>query len=326
MANEFVAKNGLISQNDTTVSGSLTTTGLQVAKAGTTGFAHRTTDYAAGTTGTSLFTGLGAATGNTYGIISVRTSGGSSAAADLILNSNGSGRVAIGTSKTSANATLDVFGNAIITGSLTVTQGITGSLQGTATTASFVTTAQTASYVTASGIVGTVASASNALTASSVVGATPTEVGYLSGVTSAVQTQLDSKVYTLNFFSNAWSIAAGQTYYIANFPRNPATSAGTSRVYIPKSGTITDALFSIYSAGLAGSNNTITVSIRLNNTTDYLIEANSTAAVNRTFTNNSLSIPVVVGDYIEIKMAVATPYTTVPTNNFPTANILIRTT
>jgi hypothetical protein len=153
-----------------------------------------------------------------------------------------------------------------------------------------------------------------------------TELSYVKGVTSAVQTQLNNKGYVLGFFSNAWTIAAGQTYYIANFPRNPATSAGTSRVYIPKSGTITDALFSIYSAGLAGSNNTITVSIRLNNTTDYLIQANSTAAVNRTFTNNSLSIPVVVGDYIEIKMAVATPYTTVPTNNFPTANILIRTT
>jgi hypothetical protein len=151
-----------------------------------------------------------------------------------------------------------------------------------------------------------------------------TELSYVKGVTSAIQTQLNNKGYALGFFSNAWTILAGQTYYIANFPRNPATSAGISRMYIPKSGTITDALFSMYSAGTAGSNNTITVSIRLNNTTDYLIEANSTAAVNRTFTNNSLSIPVVAGDYIEIKMAVATPYTTVPTNTFPTANIFIR--
>ena len=105
--------------------GSNTYTGLQIAKAGTSGFAHRTTDYVAGTTGTSLFTALGAATGNTYGIISVRTSGGLSAAADLILNSNGSGKVAIGTSKTSANATLDVFGNTVITGSLNVTTTVT---------------------------------------------------------------------------------------------------------------------------------------------------------------------------------------------------------
>jgi C1q domain len=67
---------------------------------------------------------------------------------------------------------LVVTGSAIVTGSLNITQGVTGSftgsLTGTATTASFVTTAQTASYVTSSNIVGTVTSASNALTASSV--------------------------------------------------------------------------------------------------------------------------------------------------------------
>lgn len=154
---------------------------------------------------------------------------------------------------------------------------------------------------------------------------TDTELGYLNGVTSGIQTQLNSKTYTLSFFSNAWTIAAGQTYYIGNFPRNPATAAGASRVYIPKAGTITDAIFQIYSAGVIGSNNGITASIRLNNTTDYLIEQNAVAVANRTFTNNSLSIPVVVGDYIEMKMQIATPYTTVPTNNFPTANILIKT-
>ena len=37
--------------------------------------------------------------------------------------------------------------NSVVTGSLTVTQGITGSLQGTATTASYVQNAQSASYV-----------------------------------------------------------------------------------------------------------------------------------------------------------------------------------
>jgi len=51
------------------------------------------------------------------------------------------------------NSSLDISGSAIITGSLTVTDGITGSLFGTsswannATTASYVQTAQTASYV-----------------------------------------------------------------------------------------------------------------------------------------------------------------------------------
>ena len=44
----------------------------------------------------------------------------------------------VGVSKEIPNAKLDVNGNTIITGSLNVTQGITGSLFGTATTASFV--------------------------------------------------------------------------------------------------------------------------------------------------------------------------------------------
>jgi hypothetical protein len=260
-----------------------------------------------------------------------------------------------------------------VTGSLSVSNGITGSLQGTASwaanaitasyalfaangggttinTSSFATTGSntfngnqtiTGSFVvTGSAIItGSLTTTGNAtilgLTANRALAAdannqlvssatTATELGYLSGTTSAVQTQLDNKTYTLFFFSNAWTITAGATNYMGNFPRSPVTAAGTSRVHIPKAGTITDALFSIYSAGLAGSNNAITASIRLNNTTDYLIEQNSTAATNRTFTNNSLSIPVVVGDYIEIKMQIATPYTTVPTNNFPTANVLIR--
>lgn len=210
-------------------------------------------------------------------------------------------------------------GNQVITGSLTVITGSSIELQVTNTGVRLGNAIADTHTVTGSmNVSGSIA------TAGTVNGATATEMGYLSGTTSAIQTQLNNKTYTLFFFSNAWTIAAGTTYYIANFPRAPQTTAGLSRVYIPKAGTITDAIFSMYSAGVAGSNNAITASIRLNNLTDYLIEQNATANVNRNFTNNSLSIPVVVGDYIEIKLQVATPYTTVPTNTFPTANVLIR--
>jgi len=57
--------------------------------------------------------------------------------------------------------------NSTVTGSLNVTGGITGSLLGTATTASYVTTAQTASYVQQA------VSASYALTASYVANVSP---------------------------------------------------------------------------------------------------------------------------------------------------------
>jgi hypothetical protein len=86
--------------------------------------------------------------------------------ANLLFTDASTDRVAIG--KNTPNAKLDVNGNAIITGSLTVTNGITGSLFGTASWAS---NAVTASFITASGVFGpfganSVISSSYALTAS----------------------------------------------------------------------------------------------------------------------------------------------------------------
>ena len=192
MANEFVAKNGLISQNNTTISGSLTVTqGVTGSLLGTASYASlapdyvlnsatssytkndqtasfattgsnsftgfqtitgsgnltiksdagtqltmTTTDFGGGSTGTNFFFNLGASTGNTYANIGTRTTGGTGNGT-LILNSGGG---SIGVGKTTANAAFDVNGNAIITGSLNVTTGITGSLLGSssyATTASY---------------------------------------------------------------------------------------------------------------------------------------------------------------------------------------------
>ena len=123
--------------------------------------------------------GRGLTTGNYNTIIGGDVTGLSTSLSNTIILADGqgnqrlyinsSGNVGIGT--TSPNARLDVNGPTIITGSLTVTQGITGSLLGTASlattasnaltasfvqnaisasfasTASFVTTAQTASFV-----------------------------------------------------------------------------------------------------------------------------------------------------------------------------------
>jgi len=83
---------------------------------------------------------------------------------------NNAGNVGIGT--TSPNAKLDINGNTLITGSLTVTAGITGSLLGTSSwaqnsvTASFITTAQTASYVLNAVSASFATSASRAVTSS----------------------------------------------------------------------------------------------------------------------------------------------------------------
>ena len=71
---------------------------------------------------------------------------------NVFFGGGGSGNVVIGSNtstgfKFEVNGTTRLNGNTTVTGSVTSTLGFTGSLQGTATTASFVQTAQTASYV-----------------------------------------------------------------------------------------------------------------------------------------------------------------------------------
>jgi hypothetical protein len=58
--------------------------------------------------------------------------------------------------------------------------------------------------------------------------------------------------------------------------------------------------------GTAGSNENISVYIRLNNSSDTLIQTVGVANGHRVFTNVALSIAVAVGDYIEIKMVCPT--------------------
>ena len=57
----------------------------------------------------------------------------------------------------------------------------------------------------------------------------------------------------------------------------------------------------------AGTAESFTYSLRLNNTTDYTITNSATlAAVSQQFSNGTMSIAVVAGDYVELKMACPT--------------------
>ena len=54
-------------------------------------------------------------------------------------------------------------------------------------------------------------------------------------------------------------------------------------------------------SGTAGTNESWVMNIRLNNTTDTQIASVSQSTNERIFSNSSLNIAVVAGDYIEIK-------------------------
>ena len=106
--------------------------------------------------------------------------------------------------------------------------------------------------------------------------------------------------YTIGITALSSSPVDAQTIFLSNVPRIPATVSGTQKIFFRATGTITAA--EIYTtSSTAGTAEAWSFYVRKNNTTDYLIQTISLATSERIFTNSSLSIPVVSGDYIEIK-------------------------
>jgi hypothetical protein len=133
----------------------------------------------------------------------------------------------------------------------------------------------------------------------SITQATTSTDGYLS---STDWNTFNNKGYTLTVTSTAGNLSTGQTYYFGNLGRVPQLNApDISRVYIPKTGVIKKA-YIVHGSTSTGTITSITVSIRLNNTTDTLVAVSTANALFRTYINNSLSINVSEGDYIEIKV------------------------
>lgn len=106
--------------------------------------------------------------------------------------------------------------------------------------------------------------------------------------------------YAINVQALTSSIADTTVYYFGMLPKAPITTANVSKVYIRKAGTIKIAEIYCY-AGTAGTAEAWSHYIRINNNTDYLIATLSESASERVFSNATLSIPVAVGDYFEIK-------------------------
>ncbi len=107
------------------------------------------------------------------------------------------------------------------------------------------------------------------------------------------------------FTTNITSVADLATLYFGNYAFTAQTSPDTCRIYIPKTGTIKVAEINVFSTTV-GSNENVSLYIRLNNTTDTLIQTRGMGAANALFSNTGLNISVSAGDYIEIKMVCPT--------------------
>ena len=149
-----------------------------------------------------------------------------------------------------------------------------------------------------------------------------TELSYVKGVTSAIQTQINNKGYAINIEAASTNLAANSTYYFGIPVLTVQALANLRRVYIPASGTITGG--QIYMrASSSTSNQTWTISIRLNNTTNTTFASTANTSQDKVFSATGLSIAVVAGDYIEI--TTTTPaWTTAPGSTYIYGSIFIQ--
>jgi hypothetical protein len=129
--------------------------------------------------------------------------------------------------------------------------------------------------------------------------------------------------YVLQAFGQSFSPADATTYYIGSKVAATGSTADVNRIYIPKAGTVKGVYLYFNNSGTLGTTETSTVSFRLNNTTDTTVSAVVTNdAASTAFSNASMSVAVVAGDYFELKW-VAPTWATNPTNVVVSAVIYI---
>lgn len=101
------------------------------------------------------------------------------------------------------------------------------------------------------------------------------------------------------------------TYYFGGVPSAPTAGATTGAIYFYMGGTIT--LANIRWEGGTSSNENITLSVRLNKTTDYAISTVGDTQGTKRFVNQSMAVPIASGDYITVKI-VCPAWVTNPTS------------
>lgn len=124
----------------------------------------------------------------------------------------------------------------------------------------------------------------------------------------ATKTYVDTNVLATSSYrvlatGPAYSPADSTTYYInGNYTDTIGSVAKRGPIYFVSPGSIKRAKITLVNLTTVGSNESSSFSIRINNLTDYLVSAvikNDQTQV--LFSNNSLNIAVVDGDYFEFK-------------------------
>jgi hypothetical protein len=123
-------------------------------------------------------------------------------------------------------------------------------------------------------------------------------------------------------FVQAWIFSPADlaTMYCGAQPIIMGGVANLRKIYVPAAGRIIGAMIFTHSATAAGTNENWSLYIRKNDTTDYLIAMVGLAAAERNFNNMAMDIPMIAGDYFEIKMVCPT-WVTNPTGTTLSGNV-----
>jgi len=124
---------------------------------------------------------------------------------------------------------------------------------------------------------------------------------YVLGLNTATTTALAGKQYTINVQALTSSPTDGQTIYFGMLPKAPTTSANISKIYVRTASVIKAAEIYTY-AGTAGTSESWSMYVRVNNATDYLIATVSAATNERVFSKTDFNISLNANDYFEIKL------------------------
>lgn len=119
--------------------------------------------------------------------------------------------------------------------------------------------------------------------------------------------------YVLQHFADAFNPGDVATIGWAAWSTAPVTNLATRRIYVPYPGTVISVYLTALHAGGA-TDESSTVSLRLNNATDTAIDAVSDFSTNPVVGNaTGLSVAVVAGDYLTLKWVTPT-WVTNPTS------------
>jgi hypothetical protein len=120
-------------------------------------------------------------------------------------------------------------------------------------------------------------------------------------------------------FNQTLNLADGASYYWAcTIPATPHTAGGARQVPMP-AGRITGAIISFYTGNSSVSSNAMTLYVRVNDTTDYLVSNSlvfsASIGVVVTVSNFAMDVPLSAGDKIEMKLVCPT-WATNPTGAY----------